>query len=158
MFLALAATALADQAYRSTILCQLGPQSAWTGFCLICYWMALIYVPLERLWPQYPKKDIPERVDLDVVYFMSIISYPSFVFSGFIAATQATKYLGVPFFKNDRSNAHGSCNSSLPLWLRTLLKYFIHLALHKVPFLWRFHSVHHSSKALDWIAGSRSTL
>jgi lathosterol oxidase len=25
-----------------------------------------------------------------------------------------------------------------------------------VPFLWRFHAVHHSSKALDWIAGSRS--
>jgi lathosterol oxidase len=35
-------------------------------------------------------------------------------------------------------------------------EYFIHLALHKVPFLWRFHAVHHSSKALDWIAGSRS--
>ncbi len=31
-------------------------------------------------------------------------------------------------------------------------------ALHKVPFLWRFHSIHHSSKALDWIAGSRSHL
>jgi len=25
-----------------------------------------------------------------------------------------------------------------------------------VPFLWRFHSIHHSSEALDWIAGSRS--
>jgi lathosterol oxidase len=35
-------------------------------------------------------------------------------------------------------------------------EYFIHLALHKVPFLWRFHAIHHSSKALDWIAGSRS--
>jgi len=32
----------------------------------------------------------------------------------------------------------------------------IHWALHKVPYLWRFHSIHHSSKALDWIAGSRS--
>ncbi|HEV8048187.1 MAG TPA: sterol desaturase family protein [Terriglobales bacterium] len=35
-------------------------------------------------------------------------------------------------------------------------EYFIHLALHRVPFLWRFHAIHHSSKALDWIAGSRS--
>jgi len=42
----------------------------------------------------------------------------------------------------------------LPWWLPTC-EYFIHL-LHKVPFLWRFHAVHHSSKALDWIAGSRS--
>jgi len=37
-----------------------------------------------------------------------------------------------------------------------IAEYFIHLALHKVPFLWRFHAVHHSSKALDWIAGSRA--
>jgi len=37
-----------------------------------------------------------------------------------------------------------------------LSEYFIHLALHKVPLLWRFHSIHHSSKALDWIAGSRA--
>jgi lathosterol oxidase len=27
---------------------------------------------------------------------------------------------------------------------------------HTVPFLWRFHSIHHSIKTLDWIAGSRS--
>ena len=27
-----------------------------------------------------------------------------------------------------------------------------------MPFLWRFHAIHHSSKALDWIAGSRAHL
>jgi lathosterol oxidase len=37
-----------------------------------------------------------------------------------------------------------------------IAEYLIHLALHKVPFLWRFHAIHHSSRALDWIAGSRS--
>src|SRR5262249_38244612 len=24
------------------------------------------------------------------------------------------------------------------------------------PFMWRFHAIHHSSKALDWLAGSRA--
>jgi lathosterol oxidase len=37
-----------------------------------------------------------------------------------------------------------------------LAEWTIHFAFHKVPFLWRFHSIHHSSRALDWIAGSRS--
>ena len=50
----------------------------------------------------------------------------------------------------------GFCNFVLAVVVADVAEYFIHLALHKVPFLWRFHAVHHSSKALDWIAGSRS--
>ena len=33
--------------------------------------------------------------------------------------------------------------------------YLIHRALHRVPLLWRFHAVHHSSEELDWLATSR---
>lgn len=36
-----------------------------------------------------------------------------------------------------------------------LMQYWTHRAYHEVPFLWRFHSVHHSAKTMDWIAGSR---
>ncbi len=55
-----------------------------------------------------------------------------------------------------RSNAMAFTIFSWPFVVADVAEYFIHLALHKVPFLWRFHSIHHSSKALDWIAGSRS--
>jgi len=33
--------------------------------------------------------------------------------------------------------------------------YLIHRSLHRVGFLWAFHSVHHSSERLDWLATSR---
>jgi sterol desaturase/sphingolipid hydroxylase (fatty acid hydroxylase superfamily) len=36
-----------------------------------------------------------------------------------------------------------------------LFQYRIHRWLHEVPLLWRVHAVHHSSKRLDWLAGSR---
>ena len=36
-----------------------------------------------------------------------------------------------------------------------LAQYFTHRAYHEVPFLWKFHSVHHSAKTMDWLAGSR---
>jgi sterol desaturase/sphingolipid hydroxylase (fatty acid hydroxylase superfamily) len=36
-----------------------------------------------------------------------------------------------------------------------LAQYGTHRAYHEVPFLWRFHSVHHSVKTMDWLAGSR---
>ncbi len=35
------------------------------------------------------------------------------------------------------------------------MQYWIHRAFHHVPWLWRFHAVHHSSRVLDWLAGSR---
>jgi sterol desaturase/sphingolipid hydroxylase (fatty acid hydroxylase superfamily) len=55
---------------------------------------------------------------------------------------------------------------SLPLILEVLLivlvadliQYWTHRAYHEVPFLWRFHAVHHSAKSMDWIAGSRMHL
>jgi len=50
-----------------------------------------------------------------------------------------------------------------PVWLQFLeivlvadfSQYWIHRAFHRVHWLWRFHAVHHSSRMLDWLAGSR---
>ena len=36
-----------------------------------------------------------------------------------------------------------------------MAQYWTHRAYHEVPFLWRFHAVHHSVKTMDWLAGSR---
>jgi sterol desaturase/sphingolipid hydroxylase (fatty acid hydroxylase superfamily)/tetrahydromethanopterin S-methyltransferase subunit F len=36
-----------------------------------------------------------------------------------------------------------------------LAQYWTHRTYHEVPFLWRFHAVHHSVKTMDWLAGSR---
>jgi sterol desaturase/sphingolipid hydroxylase (fatty acid hydroxylase superfamily) len=36
-----------------------------------------------------------------------------------------------------------------------LAQYWTHRAYHQVPLLWKFHSVHHSTKTMDWLAGSR---
>ena len=39
-----------------------------------------------------------------------------------------------------------------------LSQYTTHRFHHKVNFLWKFHSVHHSSETMDWLAGSRTHL
>ena len=36
-----------------------------------------------------------------------------------------------------------------------LAQYWTHRAYHEIPFLWRFHAVHHSAEYMDWMAGSR---
>ncbi|MDP1798335.1 MAG: sterol desaturase family protein [Planctomycetaceae bacterium] len=65
---------------------------------------------------------------------------------------------------------HGAVPSSFrrnvaaqPLWLQMLevivlsdfCVYWGHRLQHRVPFLWRFHSVHHSAEHLDWLAAHR---
>ena len=41
------------------------------------------------------------------------------------------------------------------LLVADLVQYWTHRAYHEIPFLWRFHAVHHSAKHMDWMAGSR---
>jgi sterol desaturase/sphingolipid hydroxylase (fatty acid hydroxylase superfamily) len=36
-----------------------------------------------------------------------------------------------------------------------LAQYWTHRAYHEISYLWRYHSVHHSAKTMDWLAGSR---
>ena len=44
----------------------------------------------------------------------------------------------------------------LAVALFDLLSYWGHRFGHEVPFLWRFHSVHHSTEQLDWVSGFRT--
>jgi len=41
------------------------------------------------------------------------------------------------------------------MFLTDLVQYWLHRILHQVPFLWKFHAIHHSTQAMDWLAGSR---
>jgi len=127
-------------------------------FLLDLLLMALIYVPLERIWPQYPKQGTFRKAwAQDVVYFMSThLPIQILSFLVLLPATLATKYLGVPVLQQLIARLPWLLQFFLAVVVADVAEYFIHLALHKVPFLWRFHAIHHSSKALDWIAGSRS--
>src|SRR5258708_19835505 len=73
-----------------------------------------------------------------------------------LLSIQGTKYLGVPALQGFIARIPWLLQFFLAIVVADVTEYFVHLAFHKVPFLWRFHAVHHSSKALDWIAGSRS--
>jgi lathosterol oxidase len=44
---------------------------------------------------------------------------------------------------------------SLVALKRLCPQYAIHRAFHALPWLWRFHAIHHSSIEMDWLAGSR---
>jgi lathosterol oxidase len=158
LLLAIAATALGGSSVQINETLRDGPAIGLDWFLLDMFLMALIYVPLETLWPQYPEQGtFRNEWTLDVVYFMST-HFPIQILSFLVLlpATQATKYLGVPALQHFVARLPWLLQFFLAVVVADVAEYFIHLALHKVPFLWRFHAIHHSSKALDWIAGSRS--
>ncbi|WP_238321618.1 sterol desaturase family protein [Halocynthiibacter namhaensis] len=35
------------------------------------------------------------------------------------------------------------------------VQYWVHRMFHKIPWLWKFHAVHHSAENMDWLAGAR---
>jgi sterol desaturase/sphingolipid hydroxylase (fatty acid hydroxylase superfamily) len=158
MLLGIAATAWGGASVPINENLRDGPAIGLDWFLLDMFLMALIYVPMERLWPQYPKQGTFRREwTLDVVYFLSThLPIQILSFLVLLPATQAVKYLGVPALQELIARIPWLVQFFLAIVVADVAEYFIHLALHKVPFLWRFHAVHHSSKALDWIAGSRS--
>jgi lathosterol oxidase len=158
MLLAIAATALGGSSVKINGTVQGGLGIGLDWFLLDMLLMAIIYVPLERLWPQYPEQGtFRKQWTLDVVYFMST-HFPIQILSFLVLlpAVQATKYLGVPALQQLITRVPWLLQFFLAVVVADVTEYFVHLAFHKIPFLWRFHAVHHSSKALDWIAGSRS--
>ena len=135
-----------------------GPAIGLDWFLLDLFLMSLIYVPIERLWPKFPKQGtFRPQWTLDVVYFMST-HFPIQILSALVLlpATQLTKYMAIPGLQSLIAKLPLALHFLLAIFVADLAEFTIHLLLHKVPFLWRFHSIHHSSKGLDWIAGSRS--
>ena len=112
------------------------------------------------LWPAYPKQGVfRNEWLLDVVYFLSThlpIQITSFLI--LLPATQLTTFLGLPGLLAATGSLPWLVQFFLAILVADLAEYFIHRLFHSVPFLWRFHAIHHSSKALDWLAGSRSHL
>jgi sterol desaturase/sphingolipid hydroxylase (fatty acid hydroxylase superfamily) len=156
--LAFAAAALGGSSVPINQTLTDGPAIGLDWFLLDMFLMALIYVPIERLWPQYRDQGtFRDQWTLDVVYFMSThLPIQVLSFLVLLPATQAVKFLAIPSLAEFIARMPWLIQFLLAIVVADIAEWSIHWALHKVPFLWRFHSIHHSSKALDWIAGSRS--
>jgi lathosterol oxidase len=160
MLFALAATLLGGASVPINETLRDGPAIGLDWFLLDLLLMTLIFSPIEVLWPAYPKQGV-FRAEwlLDVVYFLSThlpIRITSFLI--LLPAAQLTSVLGNARLQAAVGSLPWLVQFFLAVLVADLAEYAIHRALHVWPFLWRFHAIHHSSKALDWIAGSRAHL
>jgi Sterol desaturase len=157
LLLATAAAALGGSSVRINQTLHAGPAIGVDWFLLDLLLTAIIYVPLERFWPLHPEQGtFRSEWTLDVVYFMSThlpIQILSFLI--LLPAVHFARYLSIPGLQTLVAQLPWFLQFFLAVLVADVAEYFIHLAFHKIPFLWRFHAVHHSSAALDWLSGSR---
>jgi len=120
--------------------------------------MAIIFVPIEMVFPKRKEqKTFHEEWRTDLVYF--VVSHLLVQFFGVITQKPATLFFGWMGL----SGLHEAVQS-LPFIVELLFAFFItdlfqywtHRFFHNHSFLWRFHSIHHSTENMDWLAGSRT--
>jgi sterol desaturase/sphingolipid hydroxylase (fatty acid hydroxylase superfamily) len=158
MLLGLAAAALGGSSVPINEALHSGPAIGLDWFLLDIFLMSLIFVPIERLWPQYKSQGtFRDQWFLDVVYFLSThlpIQITSLLI--LLPATEITKFITIPSLHHLINHLPWIIQFFLAVLVADLAEWVIHFMFHKIPYLWRFHSIHHSSMELDWISGSRS--
>ena len=120
--------------------------------------MTLVFVPVERFWPLHPQQQTfrPEWTT-DAFYFVAThLPAQLITFVMLLPAAAASRWLAVPALMHAIGSLPFIVQLPLAIVVADLAQYTTHRAFHKIPFLWRFHSIHHSIRTMDWIAGSRS--
>ncbi|WP_454831229.1 sterol desaturase family protein [Pseudoxanthomonas wuyuanensis] len=125
-------------------------------FVISLFFSALVFVPLEQYLGKRRISPLRSGWRTDVAYFFMSHVLVQFILILVTASTSTIAGLAAfPVLKN--------AIQSLPVWAQFLIAVFVadlaqallHRAYHNVPWLWRFHAVHHSSREMDWLAGSR---
>jgi sterol desaturase/sphingolipid hydroxylase (fatty acid hydroxylase superfamily) len=120
--------------------------------------MTVVFVPVERFWPLHrDQKTFRPEWTTDAFYFVAThLPAQLITFLMLLPATAILKWLAIPSLINTVGNLPFIVQLLLAIVVADLAQYATHRAFHKIPFLWRFHSIHHSIQTMDWIAGSRS--
>ena len=126
-------------------------------FLLNIFVLALVFVPLEVLWARRPEQGVFRPGWLtDLLHFA--VSHLLVQLTVLLTLVPAAVFFR--WAVDARVQAAIAAQPFLLQFVEIVLvadlaEYAIHRLFHAVPWLWKFHAVHHSSRALDWLAGSR---
>ncbi|WP_409192550.1 sterol desaturase family protein [Bradyrhizobium sp. RDM4] len=117
----------------------------------------LVFVPLERLFALRREQKLLRRGWANDLIFLlvnglivklgllAVIAASVFAAASIVPASVQATVVGLPYW----------VQLPLIIVLSDLGIYWVHRMFHAVPWLWRFHAIHHSSEELDWLAATR---
>jgi lathosterol oxidase len=124
-------------------------------FCVQLIVYSALFVPLERLWPRRDQPTFRPEWWTDLAWFAS--SALLVQVTTFLVLTPGLQLAAaLPSWWREQLAAW-----PLPVQfvaivvVSDLVQYWVHRASHTLPWLWRFHAIHHGAEVMDWLAGSR---
>jgi sterol desaturase/sphingolipid hydroxylase (fatty acid hydroxylase superfamily) len=129
-------------------------------FFRLLIWLVLlmvIFVPLERIFALHPQRVFRKAFLPDLAYyFLSSLSPKLLLILPMAMIVWALHFLLPP-------GLHGRV-AAMPLGVRFAGAmivgefgfYWGHRWSHEIPFLWRFHAIHHSAEEMDWLVNTRA--
>lgn len=116
--------------------------------------LIFIFIPIEKVLSTHHQKLFREGWFTDLCYY----------FSGYFIGHGTTKLLivfvlmsqgSIPILSRFVGQQPLVLQVTAAIFIGDLSFYFVHRLLHTVPWLWRFHAIHHSSTNMDWLATVR---
>jgi sterol desaturase/sphingolipid hydroxylase (fatty acid hydroxylase superfamily) len=119
--------------------------------------IALIFIPLERVFALHPEQKVFRQNWLNDLVYLFI--------NGIFITLGIVVMVGVPLtgIKLLIPNGIEAAIRAQPIFLQAIEAiviadigfYLAHRSFHTIPFLWRFHLIHHSIEEMDWLAAYR---
>lgn len=125
-------------------------------FLLNLIFTGIIFIPIERILGRREQPIFRFEWREDLMYFL----ITSLMIQGLMYLSLAP---ALTILKNTEWAGLRRAIASQPVilqfveivFLTDLVQYWVHRVFHRVPFLWKFHAVHHSAQTMDWLASSR---
>lgn len=126
-------------------------------FVLNVLFTGFLFIPMERIFPHTADQHIFREEWREDLFYYLVSSFMVQVLT-FMTFLPAKTFLAVTPLTGLRHWV-----GSLPflvqfvaiMFLTDFVQYWVHRTFHRVPWLWRFHAVHHSARSMDWMAGAR---
>ena len=128
------------------------------GFIVLMLLLGVILTLLERWFPeQMSQPSVLRRPGAKVDYAYWWINHflDKVAAIGMLFIALAILLLRIPRFESVLSLQPVPLQALEAFVIGDLIGYWTHRSMHEIPWLWRFHAVHHSSTNLDWLAGGR---
>jgi sterol desaturase/sphingolipid hydroxylase (fatty acid hydroxylase superfamily) len=119
--------------------------------------LVVIFAPLESFFAAHPQRILRRGIFTDIGYYFLNNLLLAMLLSIPIALLAWATHRVIP----DRFL---TTMAALPFWMRGWMGlvageigyYWGHRLTHEIPFLWRFHSIHHSAEHVDFLVNSRA--
>jgi sterol desaturase/sphingolipid hydroxylase (fatty acid hydroxylase superfamily) len=116
-----------------------------------------LFVPLERLFALHRQRVFRKAFGIDMVYYFvsSLLAKVLLTLPLSLLAVGLHRLYPDAFYQAI-ANLPVVFRMSAALVVGEIGYYWAHRWAHEIPFLWRFHAIHHSAEEIDWLVNTRT--